>query len=108
MATKATQPTTQTTIKRARPGRDSLAAIADGIVKVTPELVDLAVESTKAVRLVATTVRLTMGEVVMEQLLDTMTLVETVQQERKYSDDRMSELAKMSGMEDVSRLIKIK
>lgn len=104
MLTKATQPT-QPAIKRARPIRDSLGAVADGVTRTIPEVADLVVEATKATRLVATTIRLTMGEVVMEQLLDTMELVETTQKERGYSSARMAKLAELSGMEDIAKLI---
>lgn len=107
MLTKATQPT-QPAIKRARPIRDSLGAVADGVTRTIPEVADLVVEATKATRLVATTIRLTMGEVVMEQLMDTMALIETTQAERKYSDARMIKLAQMSGMEDVASILSVK
>lgn len=104
----ATTTPVQQPIQRARPIRDSLGAIANGVTRTIPEFADLAVESTKAVRLVATTVRLTMGEVVMEQLMDTMQLIETTQAERKYSDARMIKLAQMSGMEDVASILSVK
>ena len=107
MAIKA-QTLTQTPIKRQRPVRDAIGSVADGIGRVVPEVVDLAVESTKSVRLIATTVRLSMAETVMDQIVDTLGTFQALQKEQRYSDEKMSLLAELSGMEDVAKLLRIK
>ena len=107
MAIKA-QTLTQAPIKRSRPVRDAIGTVANGIGRITPEAVDLVVESTKAIRLVATTVRLSMAETVADQIVDTLDMFQALQKEQGYSDDKMALLAELSGMEDVSKLLRIK
>lgn len=81
--------TIQQPAHRSRPVRDTLGALANGITRTTPVVVDTAVAALDTARLTFELVRITMSSSVMEERLEAMVQLEQVVAEFKLSANQL-------------------